>query len=160
MLPKFGHEQKGIFSKMFFFCFFILPFLSLSLSFVFHFLALHFHFIGFILVRKDFGRAFRIVGLDGGRLVQVVVEQHFHLVFSGQLYFAALSSPACLTKCGCSFGRSLNCLKDLFPAQSCLLSSCLNKNVTNGTGGVCPIRSYRRFKDKNTREISRHTYDN
>lgn len=89
-----------------------------------------------------------------------VVEQHFHLVFSGQLYFAALSSPACLTKCGCSFGRSLNCLKDLFPAQSCLLSSCLNENVTNGTGGVCPIRSYRRFKDKNTREISRHTYDN
>ena len=71
MLPKFGHEQKGIFSKMDFFCFFILPFLSLSLSFLFHFLALHFHFIGFILMRKDFGTAFRFVGLDGGRLVQV-----------------------------------------------------------------------------------------
>ena len=71
MLPRFVHEQKGIFSKMFFFRFFILVFLSLSLSFLFHFLALHVHFIGFILMRKDCGRAFRIVGLDGGRLVEV-----------------------------------------------------------------------------------------
>ena len=81
-----------------------------------------------------------------------IVEQHFYLVFSGQLYFAALSSPACLTKCRGSCRRSLNCLKDLFPAQRCL-----NENITNGTGGVCPIRSYRRFRDKVTRE---HTYDN
>ena len=71
MLPKFVREQTGIFSKMFFFRFFIFAFLSLSLSFLFHFLALHFHFIGFILMRKDFERAFRIVGLDGGRLVKV-----------------------------------------------------------------------------------------
>ncbi|CAH3167299.1 unnamed protein product [Porites lobata] len=56
-------------------------------------------------MRKDFGRAFRIVGLDGGRLV-----------------------------------------------KSCLLSSCLNENITNGTGGVCSIRSYRRFRDKITRQ--------
>ena len=83
MLPKFGHEQKGIFSKMFFFCFFILPFLSLSLSFLFHFLALHFHFIGFILMRKDFGTAFRFVGLDGGRLVQVGSRATFSFGFLG-----------------------------------------------------------------------------
>ena len=55
-----------------------------------------------------------------GDWYRYVVKQHFHLVFSGQLHFAALSSPACLTKCRGSFGRSLNCLKDLFPAQSCL----------------------------------------
>ena len=67
------------------------------------------------------------------------------MVFSRQLYFAALSSPACLTKCRGSFGRSLNGLKDLFPAQSCVLFSCLHENIANGTGGVCPIRSYKRF---------------
>ena len=73
---KFGHAQKAkfAFSPPLFFHFSCLIFFSLAG-----------HLVGFILVGRVFGKAFRILGL-GERKGRWAIEQDFSCRFSGQSY--------------------------------------------------------------------------
>ena len=86
-LAKFGHAQKANFRDLdpavltFPFCFLSSPLISLFLP---YFFSLARHLVDFILVRKVFGEAFRILGLVERKGMWVVKQ--FPWNFSGQWY--------------------------------------------------------------------------
>ena len=59
------------------FCFLLSPLLSLFLLGFFFFLPFAGHFVGFILVTNNSAKAFRVIGLSGGKY-RWFVEQDFH----------------------------------------------------------------------------------